>query len=241
MTSPALLCQDLTLCHGNVEAVHELDFRLERGSLTALIGPNGSGKTTLLNAVVGLHRPRSGRIDLDPALGRSLAYLPQNAGLDREVPVTVRDVVALGAWRRTGSFGALGPAAAAAVDAAVRRVGLAGLGSRLISALSGGELQRVLFARLLVEDAQLILLDEPFNAVDAQTREDLFQVIHEWHGERRTVLVVLHDLDLVRSNFPDVLLLAGKRVAQGATSATLTPANLQRAHALAEIWARRAA
>ncbi len=115
-------------------------------------------------------------------------------------------------------------------------MGLAGFERRPIGALSAGQFQRVLFARMLLQDARLILLDEPFTAIDARTTADLLEVVRRWHGERRTVVAVLHDLDQVRAHFPETLLLAREPVAWGPTGEALGPANLLRARAMAEAW-----
>jgi zinc/manganese transport system ATP-binding protein len=238
---PAILCEDLTVCYGDRAAVHHLDVEIERGSLTAVVGPNGAGKTTLLNALAGLLPRRTGRIAIEPALAASLAYLPQHSALNRDVPLAVGDLVALGTWRRSGAFGRLDRRLLAAVAAALARVGLAGFAARRIDSLSSGQLQRALFARVVVEDARLILLDEPFNAVDAATVSDLLAMIREWHGERRTVIAVLHDLDLVRREFPHALLLAREAIDAGPSVTVLSDDNLRRARALSESWRADAA
>ena len=119
-------------------------------------------------------------------------------------------------------------------DAALSAVGLNGFGARPVGSLSAGQFQRVLFARILLQDAELILLDEPFNAIDARTTSDLLAIVQGWHAEGRTVIAVLHDYDQVRAQFPQTLLLARNVVAWGATDTVLTPANLQRAKAMSE-------
>ena len=127
-------------------------------------------------------------------------------------------MVAMGLWRRTGLFGGLDRAARARIEQAIAAVGLTGFEERPIGTLSGGQMQRMLFARLLLQDARVIVLDEPFNAVDAKTSADLFDLVRRWHGEQRTVLAALHDIDFVRANFPETLLLAREPVAWGRTS-----------------------
>jgi zinc/manganese transport system ATP-binding protein len=233
---PAIVCEDLTVCYGDRPAVHHFDGSIEHGSLTAVVGPNGAGKTTLLGAIAGLLPRRTGRIRIDASLAESLAYLPQQSALNRDVPIGVGDLVALGAWRRAGAFGRLGRRERAAISAALARVGLGGFLDRQIDSLSTGQLQRALFARVLVEDARLILLDEPFNALDAATVADLLDVVREWHGEHRTVVAVLHDLDLVRREFPDTILLARGNIGSGPSEEVLTDENLRRARAMSESW-----
>jgi zinc/manganese transport system ATP-binding protein len=196
------------LRHGTRVILSGLSGTIETGSLTALIGPNGSGKTTLLRAIAGLHPLTSGRIDRHGLASRDIALLAQGSHLDRSFPITCRDVVALAATR-LGPFRSIGKDRLAATQAALDRVGLAEMESRPIQALSAGQFQRVLFARSIVQDAKLILLDEPFTAVDATTTRLLLSVIQDWHAQGRTVIAVLHDMDLVRRHFPHTLLLTG--------------------------------
>jgi zinc/manganese transport system ATP-binding protein len=238
MTPAALTLADLTICHGRRPAVHHLSGRFAPGSLTAIVGPNGAGKSTLLRALAGLHSPESGRIA--QAGTARIALLPQLASLDRAFPIACRDVVMQGLWPRIGAFRAVPADEQARVDAALAAVGLAGLAKRPVGSLSAGQLQRLLFARLLVQDADILLLDEPFNAVDAKTAADLLRLIRQWHGEGRTVIAVLHDLDLVAREFPETLLLARDLIAWGPTEQALSPANRLKARQMAEGWADEA-
>jgi len=238
MTPAALTLADLTVCHGRRPAVHHLSGRFAPGSLTAIVGPNGAGKSTLLRALAGLHQPESGRIAQDGVA--RIALLPQLAALDRAFPIACRDVVMQGLWPRIGAFRAVPADEHVRVDAALAAVGLAGLAKRPVGSLSAGQLQRLLFARLLVQDADILLLDEPFNAVDAKTAADLLRLIRQWHGEGRTVIAVLHDLDLVAREFPETLLLARDLIAWGTTEQALSPANRLKARQMAEGWADEA-
>jgi zinc/manganese transport system ATP-binding protein len=233
--------EDLTLGYERHPAVHHLRGSVATGDLLAVVGPNGAGKSTLLKGIAGLLRPLQGRVRLCPGLRhRDIAYLPQQAELDRRFPISVRDLVAMGLWREVGMFGAVRGALAGRIDAAIDAVGLAGFERRPIGSLSGGELQRALFARLLVQDARVILLDEPFTAIDARTAADLLDLVRRWHGERRTVIAVLHDLETVSAVFPKALLLAREPVAMGPTAEVLAPQNLLRARRLVEAFDERA-
>jgi zinc/manganese transport system ATP-binding protein len=185
---------------------------------------------------MGMLRPLGGEIVRTGIAPGEIAYLPQLIEIDRSFPASVIDLVALGLWRRRGMLGGLSRADRESIDAALAAVGLSGFQRRGIDTLSGGQLQRALFARVLLQDARLILLDEPFNAVDTRTVADLLAVIRRWHGEERTVMAVLHDLDLVRSHFPKTLLLARRAVAWGDTGETLRPDVLQSARYLNESW-----
>jgi len=227
MTIPAQLqFQDVTLGYDRHPAVHHLSGEVASGALLAVIGPNGAGKSTLFRGIVGILKPLSGKIltgGLDP---RGIAYLPQTADIDRSFPISVFDFVGTGLWRQAGFFGGIGKEARGKIAQALAAVGLSGFENRGIGTLSGGQMQRMLFARVLLQDARLIVLDEPFNAIDAKTSADLMALVRHWHTEGRTVLAALHDLDLVRANFAETLLLARGPVAWGATADVLTPENL---------------
>jgi zinc/manganese transport system ATP-binding protein len=234
MPEPALIFRDLTLGYNAHPAVHHLSGSVAAGSLTAVVGANGSGKSTLMKGIVGVLRPMGGEIINARAAG--IAYLPQQSELDRTFPARVGDLVALGLWPRRGLLGRYRPEDRDAVARALSAVGLGGFDKRPIDTLSGGQLQRALFARVLVQDAEIILLDEPFNAIDAKTLVDLVALIKRWHGEKRTIMVVVHDLNLVREHFPETLLLARQPVAWGDTAETLKPENLLRARRFDEAW-----
>lgn len=238
--SPAAVSvENLTVSYRQHPAVHHLSCQFAAGSLTAIVGPNGAGKSSLLDALVGKVRPSTGqvRLGLPGRGGRAhIAYLPQQSGIDRSFPLRVSDVVMLGAWGTLGLFGGASAAVQQRAQQALAEVGLAGFGQRLVGELSVGQFQRVLFARVLMQDAPLILLDEPFNAIDARTTGELLALVHRWHGEGRTVLAVLHDLDQVRAHFPSTLLLAREGLAHGHTPQVLSASNLMRARELAEQW-----
>jgi zinc/manganese transport system ATP-binding protein len=170
-----------------------------------------------------------------------MAYLPQHSELERSFPLHVWDCVLMGLWEHTGAWGRASAAMLARVDAALHTVGLQGFERRPVGTLSSGQLQRALFARLLVQDAQIILLDEPFNAVDSKTTTGLLTLVQQWHRQGRTVVAVLHDDAQVREHFPHTLLLAHECISWGATAQVLTDANLQRARAMAEAWDETAA
>ena len=234
MTEASLTFRDLTLGYFSHPAVHHLNGSVARGSLTAIVGPNGSGKSTLMKGIVGVLEPMSGEVLHND--GARVAYLPQQSEIDRSFPARVVDLVSLGLWPKRGLLGRFTAEDRASVSKALMAVGMEGFEGRPIDTLSGGQLQRALFARVLVQDADLILLDEPFNAVDAKTVGDLIALIKRWHGESRTVMVVVHDLDLVRTHFPETLLLARQPVAWGETREALRPENLLKARRFNEAW-----
>jgi zinc/manganese transport system ATP-binding protein len=158
---------------------------------------------------------------VDCAARQRLAYLPQLAAIDCDYPLTVLELITLGGWREFGAFRSPGTALRARAAAAAETVGLAGRLGRSIGEISVGELQRALFARLILQDAAVILLDEPFAAVDAQTMLVLLDQVTRWHQESRTVIAVLHDLDLVQARFPSTLVLSRRCVAWGTTEVAL--------------------
>jgi zinc/manganese transport system ATP-binding protein len=231
-----LAFRNLTLGYDRHPAVHHLDGAVSQGALTAVVGPNGAGKSTLFKGIVGIIDPLGGAIDLCGLARRDIAYLPQVADVDRTFPINVYDMVSMGVWRLTGLFGGIGRRERAQIHDAIAAVGLTGFENRAIGTLSGGQMQRVLFARLLLQDARLIVLDEPFNAIDAKTSHDLLDLVRRWHAEHRTVLAALHDFEMVRAHFPETLLLAREPVAWGATGDVLTAENLTKARHMCEAF-----
>jgi zinc/manganese transport system ATP-binding protein len=227
---------NVTLGYDRHPAVHHLTGEVAAGALLAVIGPNGAGKSTLFRGLAGVLKPLSGSIDLGGLDIRDIAYLPQSVDIDRTFPISVFDLVGTGLWRSTGFFGGMGKSAQDKIRRALAAVGLNGFENRSIGTLSGGQMQRMLFARVLLQDARLIVLDEPFNAIDAKTSTDLLALVKRWHGEGRTVLAALHDMELVRDHFPETLLLARGPVAWGATAEVLTAENLMVALRMCEAF-----
>jgi zinc/manganese transport system ATP-binding protein len=235
MSAPLIRLSNLTVAYDRHPAVHHVSGSIASGSLTAIAGPNGAGKSTLLKAIMGGMRPSGGQIEHQ--LQRTdFGYLPQAADINRRFPVTVLDTVMMGAWRQMGAFGRVSRDEMAKARAAVSAVGLEGFETRLIGALSSGQLQRVLFARLLLQDAKVILLDEPFTAIDARTTRDLIDIIRRWHGDGRTIIAVLHDFEQIRAHFPETLLIAREMIDWGPTATAMSAENLMKARAMAERW-----
>ncbi len=226
---------NLTVSYRQHPALHHITGQFARGSLTAVIGPNGSGKSSLLKTIMGLLPVSGGGVQVT-ADRAAMAYLPQTTEIDRSFPMTVRECVLLGAWSSVGAWSGVNPRLLARVDSAIQSVGLQGFEQRPVGSLSSGQFQRVLFGRMLMQDASLILLDEPFNAMDSRTTNALLDLIKQWHQDGRTVIAVLHDDAQVLAHFPQTLLLARELVAWGDTSQVLTPGHLDKARALAEAW-----
>ena len=232
----AIRIDDLSVGYDRHPAVVGLSGVFAAGSLTAVVGPNGSGKSTLLKALAGHRRPLAGHIDLGGLKPGDIAYLPQAHGLDLKFPLTLIDLVGFGLIGKRGLFGGYARQDRDRLHALMAQVGLAGLERRPIGSVSGGQLQRALFARVMAQDAKLVLLDEPFNGVDARAAEDLAQLMAAWPRQGRTVIAVLHDLDLVRRLCPQSLVMARQAVAWGPTDQSVSPEQLTQARKLAESW-----
>ncbi len=198
--------------------------------MTAIVGPNGAGKSTLLKGLLGLLRPLRGTVESRYPQS-ALGYLAQASEIEPQFPVRVEDFVAVGLWTRIGGLRAVSRTLARRVDEAIVAVGLQDQASHWIGELSGGQFQRMRFARLLAQDPSVILLDEPFSGVDEPTVLTLLQLIHAWHAQGRTVIAVLHDRQLVRTHFPQTLVLAERVLAWGATRSALDAQELVGARA----------
>ena len=233
--------RDVTLGYDRHPAVHHLNGEVATGSLLAVVGPNGAGKSTLFRGIAGILKPLAGSISLGGLDFRDIAYLPQTVDIDRSFPISVFDFVGTGLWRMTGFFGGMGKRERDRIAEALSAVGLTGFENRPIGTLSGGQMQRMLFARVLLQDARLIVLDEPFNAIDAKTSADLVALVRHWHGEGRTVLAALHDLDMVREAFPRNAAAGARAGGVGRDVEALTPENLLVAMRMCEAFDDRAA
>ncbi|WP_202303409.1 metal ABC transporter ATP-binding protein [Dryocola clanedunensis] len=198
-----------------------LTGKFRAGSMTAVIGANGTGKSTLLKTLIKLQPPVSGNVIFARSIMPRVAWLPQLAEMDRQFPATVYDVVSMGGWPATGIFSALGRRKRQQVAEAIERVGLSGMSRQPIVTLSGGQFQRMLFARLLIQKAPLVLLDEPFTGVDIQTTNFLMLLIRQMHEAGQTVITVLHDNELVGRFFPETLLLGHESACWGRTAQVL--------------------
>jgi zinc/manganese transport system ATP-binding protein len=231
---------NLSVGYDRHPAVHHVSGTFASGSLTAIVGPNGGGKSTLLKALIGILKPMSGTINYNGIAPNDIAYLPQQSEVDRSFPLNVADVVMLGHWPKIGAFRGITAAQQAEGMRALTETGMTVFAGRSIEALSVGQWQRVLFARLIVQNARVILLDEPFAAIDSRTAHDLTHILQHWREEGRTVIAVMHDIASVRIHFPQTMLLARELVAWGSTAETLRDDNLARAQKLADSWMENA-
>lgn len=219
MSAPLVLLDKITVQYGPHKALNEVSGSFGAGSLTAVAGPNGAGKSTLLKVIAGLLRPRKGSLFVAPEIRNRIGYLPQASALQRDFPLNVLQTASTGLWPEIGSSRSLSGPLIERTRQALAEVGLSDLEQRQIGALSGGQFQRLLFARLLLQDPALVLLDEPFAAVDSETTAKLIQLLLDWHRKGKTIICVLHDLLLIRKYFPESFVLAGKCMGRGHTHA----------------------
>jgi manganese/zinc/iron transport system ATP- binding protein len=246
MSEPAIEVNDLTVAYGEKPVLWDVDLEVPPGTLMAIVGPNGAGKTTLIRAVLGLVEPAAGRALVHgrpyAEQRRRVAYVPQRGSVDWDFPTSVLDVVLMGTYGRLGWVRR--PAAAEKEDArrALEQVGMAELEGRQISQLSGGQQQRVFLARALVQHADVYLMDEPFQGVDATTELAIVELLRALRQEGRTVVAVHHDLQTVPEYFDQVTLLNVRRIASGPVGETFTDENLRRTYGgRAALFARNGA
>ena len=228
MTPAVLSSSGLRLGYGDSSpVVDDVRFQLTRGDVFAVVGHNGSGKSTLIKTILGTLRPLAGKLEW-AAAGRpkTIAYLGQQTEFDNRFPIRVRDLAAMGAWAGLGMLGRVDRDCQIRIGAALERTGTSDIADMPLHHLSAGQLQRALFARTMVQDAPLILLDEPFTAVDQTTESELLSLIDEWAAEGRTVILVLHDLSAVLQHCTAALLLGNGKARFGAPRETLSPVNL---------------
>ena len=210
--SAALTARGLTVRYGDVVALEAVDLEVPRGSSVAVLGPNGSGKSTLFGAAVGLLEPASGSIE---AATERIAYLPQQIAVDPMFPATVEDVVRMGRWRDLGPRRRPGPRDRELVASAMAALAVEDIKGRRVGALSGGQRQRALLAQVAAQDADLLLLDEPFTGVDSPTEETVRSLVASWRNQGRTVMVATHDLARATRDYDLVLALNRRVVAFG--------------------------
>ena len=224
--APAVEVRNLSAGYDGHTALDDVTFTVEQGCLAGLVGPNGSGKSTLLRVILGLHKPWRGEVRIvgregSGARGR-IGYMPQSELVDWSFPVTALDVVLMGRYGRLGLVRRPGARDRQEAMAALERVRLADLSQRLIGELSGGEQRRMLIARALAQDADLILLDEPLAGLDATAQHDLLALLDDLRREDKTLFVATHDLSCVAANFDHAVLLNRRVVAFGRPAEVFT-------------------
>ncbi len=227
----AIEVADLTVAYGERPALWDVDLTVPTQTLMAIVGPNGAGKTTLIRAILGLVRPAAGTVRVFgrpyAEQRRLVAYVPQRGTVDWDFPTSVLDVVTMGRYGTLGWLRRPGRRERAAALAALEQVGMREYADRQISQLSGGQQQRVAIARALVQDAQVYLMDEPFQGVDATTELAIVRLLQQLREDGRTVVAVHHDLQTVREYFDSVTLLNVRLVAAGPVADVFTDENLR--------------
>lgn len=224
----AVKLNNLTIAYNRQPAVHHVSGEFKSGELTAITGANGAGKSTLLKAIAGILPVFEGGIEFGSITRSDMAYMPQAADMQRDFPINILQMVCSGFWQQSGSFGAINKEQRKQAIQALSDVGLNSFEARNLDSISAGQFQRALFARIIVQNARLILLDEPFTAIDASTTTALLKIIAQWHQEGRTVICVLHDFEQIKQHFTNCLLLARETIAWGNPHEVLKPENLLR-------------
>jgi manganese/zinc/iron transport system ATP- binding protein len=234
MSEPAVEVADLTVAYRETPVLWDVDLNVPKGVLMAIVGPNGAGKTTLIKAVLGLVRPAAGRVLVHgrpyEEQRRLVAYVPQRGTVDWDFPTSVLDVVTMGTYGALGWLRRPGRSERERALAALDQVRMRDYADRQISQLSGGQQQRVFLARALVQDADVFLMDEPFQGVDATTEVEIVRVLQELRARGKTVIVVHHDLQTVAEYFDWVTLLNVRRIASGPVEEAFTDENLREAY-----------
>ena len=221
--------KNLTVKYKDTPALDNINVTLSKSKIIGIVGPNGAGKSTLIKAVLNII-PSKGIIKIDDKLSKdqlgSVAYVEQKINIDYNFPIKVRECVSLGIYPKIGLFKNLNKSDWQKVDEALKLVGLEEFSNRQISELSGGQFQRVLMARCLVQEAKYIFLDEPFVGIDSVSEEIIMNTLRKLRDNGHTILIVHHDLRKVHAYFDEVLLLNKKLISYGSTKETFTRENL---------------
>jgi ABC-type Mn2+/Zn2+ transport system ATPase subunit len=231
--APSLQVDGLSVRFNGHEALRDVSFAMEAGGRVAVVGPNGAGKTTLFKVIAGILRPAAGSVRIfghGPGGDTCIAYVPQRSQMDATFPVTAAEVVMMGRIREIGMLRWPRRTDWEVVMRALERVGLAASASRQIGELSGGQQQRVFLAQALAQEAELILLDEPFTGLDYPSLDSLFTVLDELRAAGVTEIISTHDLNLAADRFSQVLLMNRRLIAYGPPAQVLTQANLVAAY-----------
>jgi ABC-type Mn2+/Zn2+ transport system ATPase subunit len=232
---PILAAHDLTVIYNGEPAIEHITFDVRERERVAIIGPNGAGKSTLIKTIMGLLQAQRGAVTVQGDARFCLGYVPQNEGIDWNFPTTVRDAVMMGRTRHIGWLRRAGRKHWGIVDTALERVGMAVFAERQIGELSGGQRRRVFIARALAQEANILLLDEPFSGVDAEAQARLMDVLDDLNRDGLTIVLCTHDLALAFSRFDRVLALRKRVIAYGA------PAEVYQPDVLAQLYGSRVA
>lgn len=219
----AIEIKNLTVAYGENVALEDLNLNIEVGSLMALVGPNGAGKSTLIKTILKFLKQITGEIKIN---AKTLAYVPQRNSVDWDFPTTLFDVVEMGCYGRVGLFKRVSKEEKQKVLKAIEQVGMLEFKDRQISELSGGQQQRAFIARALVQEADIYLMDEPFQGVDSTTEKSIVEILKKLKSEGKTIIVVHHDLQTVPTYFESVALINKAVIVSGKVSEVFTQENI---------------
>jgi len=229
----AIEIKNLTVAYGENIALEDLNLNIEVGSLMALVGPNGAGKSTLIKTILKFLKQITGEIKIN---AKTLAYVPQRNSVDWDFPTTLFDVVEMGCYGRVGLFKRVSKEEKQKVLKAIEQVGMLEFKDRQISELSGGQQQRAFIARALVQEADIYLMDEPFQGVDSTTEKSIVEILKQLKAEGKTIIVVHHDLQTVPTYFESVALINKAVIVSGKVSEVFTQENIDVTYR--KIWGR---
>ena len=239
MSSDAISVTELMVDYDGTTAIQDVDFKARARKLTAIVGPNGAGKSTLIKALLGLIPTRTGTIACFGAspkqYRKNISYVPQRAQIDWEFPANVFDVVAMGLYGELGLLRRFSSAHKDRVQRALSDVDMAEFATRQISQLSGGQQQRVFLARSIVQDAELILLDEPFGGIDAKSEAVIVDILRSQKQNGKSIVAVHHDLSTVKDYFDDVILLNKTVTASGPVNDVFTKSNIEKTYGVSNL------
>ncbi|SEN35000.1 metal ABC transporter ATP-binding protein [Lihuaxuella thermophila] len=232
--NPPVSVRNLSVAYHRKPVLREIDYDAPEGELIGIIGPNGAGKSTLIKAILGLLPLASGEVRIYgkpyAQQRQRIGYVPQRESVDWDFPTDALDVVMMGRYGKLGWFRRPKAEDRQIAMECLRKVGMEAFANRQISQLSGGQQQRVFLARALAQDAQIYFMDEPFAGVDAATEKAIIGVLNELKQQKKTVLVVHHDLQTVSEYFDSVLLLNMRVIAAGPTKEVFNAENLQKTY-----------
>ena len=223
----AIEIKNLTVAYGENIALENFNLDVEVGSLVALVGPNGAGKSTLIKTILKFLKQITGEIKISK---KSLAYVPQRNSVDWDFPTTLFDVVEMGCYGRVGLFKRVNKEEKVKVLKAIEQVGMLDFKNRQISELSGGQQQRTFIARALVQEADIYLMDEPFQGVDSTTEKSIVNILKKLKSEGKTLIIVHHDLQTVPTYFESVTFINKTVIASGKVKEVFTQENIDKTY-----------
>ena len=223
----AIEIKNLTVAYGENIALEDFNLNVEIGSLMALVGPNGAGKSTLIKTILRFLKQITGEIKIN---GKTLAYVPQRNSVDWDFPTTLFDVVEMGCYGRVGLFKRVNKEEKVKVLKAIEQVGMLDFKNRQISELSGGQQQRAFIARALVQEADIYLMDEPFQGVDSTTEKSIVNILKKLKSEGKTLIIVHHDLQTVPTYFESVTFINKTVIASGKVKEVFTQENIDKTY-----------